>query len=81
MKKRIYPFALTCLALLGALSMYAQQRLVWADEFDYSGLPDPSRWTYDVGDGCPRICGWGNNELQYYTEKTCATPASKMATS
>ncbi|HAP63858.1 MAG TPA: hypothetical protein DCR93_31675, partial [Cytophagales bacterium] len=42
--------------------------LVWSDEFDYQGLPDPQKWGYDVGTGCPQICGWGNNELQYYTE-------------
>jgi beta-glucanase (GH16 family) len=41
--------------------------LVWADEFDYSGLPDSTRWGYDLGDGCPNLCGWGNAELQYYT--------------
>ena len=40
---------------------------VWADEFDYEGLPDSTKWGYDVGDGCPNICGWGNNEQQYYT--------------
>ena len=38
-------------------------RLVWADEFDLEGLPDSTRWSYDVGGH-----GWGNNELQYYTE-------------
>jgi beta-glucanase (GH16 family) len=38
--------------------------LVWADEFDYSGLPDSTKWSYEVGGS-----GWGNNELQYYTEK------------
>ena len=43
-------------------------KLVWSDEFSTEGLPDASKWTYDVGDGCPRICGWGNNEWQYYTE-------------
>ncbi len=43
--------------------------LVWADEFDYEGLPDPEKWSYDVGDGCPDLCGWGNNELQYYTKE------------
>lgn len=43
-------------------------QLVWADEFDYEGLPDTTKWSYDVGDGCPDICGWGNNELQYYTD-------------
>jgi len=37
--------------------------LVWSDEFDGSGLPDTSKWTYDIGNW-----GWGNNEPQYYTE-------------
>ncbi|WEK35141.1 MAG: glycoside hydrolase family 16 protein [Candidatus Pseudobacter hemicellulosilyticus] len=37
-------------------------KLVWSDEFDYKGLPDSSKWTYDVGGH-----GWGNNEMQYYT--------------
>ncbi|WP_051189792.1 glycoside hydrolase family 16 protein [Daejeonella oryzae] len=35
---------------------------VWADEFDYAGLPNSSKWGYDIGGD-----GWGNNELQYYT--------------
>ncbi len=42
-------------------------QLVWSDEFKVSGLPDSTKWSYDLGDGCPRNCGWGNNELQYYT--------------
>ena len=42
-------------------------QLVWQDEFEESGLPDTSRWSYDLGDGCPRLCGWGNNEWQSYT--------------
>ncbi|MEO1049321.1 MAG: glycoside hydrolase family 16 protein [Bacteroidota bacterium] len=50
--------------------IYAQEReLVWSDEFDYSGTPDKKKWGYDLGDGCPRLCGWGNNELQFYTNK------------
>lgn len=36
--------------------------LVWSDEFDYQGLPDPEKWGYDTGGS-----GWGNHELQYYT--------------
>ncbi len=43
-------------------------QLVWSDEFDYEGLPDDNKWSYDIGNGCPNICGWGNNELEYYTE-------------
>jgi beta-glucanase (GH16 family) len=42
-------------------------KLVWSDEFDQPGAPDPKKWGYDVGDGCPNVCGWGNNELEYYT--------------
>ncbi len=37
-------------------------QLVWSDEFSTSGLPDTTKWGYDVGG-----TGWGNNELQYYT--------------
>lgn len=42
--------------------------LVWSDEFENEGLPDSTKWSYDIGNGCPDICGWGNNELQYYTQ-------------
>ena len=44
-------------------------KLVWSDEFDSAGLPDSTRWAYDLGDGCPDVCGWGNHELQYYTAR------------
>src|SRR5687768_16412905 len=37
-------------------------QLVWSDEFDQCGLPDATKWGYDVGGH-----GWGNKELQYYT--------------
>jgi len=42
----------------------AGYRLTWSDEFNYRGLPDSSKWSYDVGGH-----GGGNNELQYYTAK------------
>lgn len=44
-----------------------ERQLVWSDEFDEAGAPNPQKWGYDKGDGCPQVCGWGNNELQYYT--------------
>jgi beta-glucanase (GH16 family) len=34
----------------------------FSDEFNYTGTPDTSKWTYDLGGG-----GWGNQELEYYT--------------
>jgi len=38
-------------------------KLVWQDEFDIDGAPDGTNWVYDLGGG-----GWGNNELQTYTD-------------
>ena len=40
--------------------------LVWADEFNSAGQPDPAKWGYDLGTGSN---GWGNNELEYYTDR------------
>ena len=33
-------------------------KLVWSDEFNGTGLPDSTKWAYDIGNW-----GWGNNEL------------------
>ncbi len=43
--------------------------LVWEDNFDVDGQPNSSNWTYDLGDGTQQglPAGWGNNELQVYT--------------
>jgi beta-glucanase (GH16 family) len=43
----------------------ASYRLVWADEFDVSGLPDSTRWAFDTE---RNRLGWYNNELQYYAD-------------
>ena len=61
-------FSLITIALIAFAECYAQPqkpawRLVWKDEFNYKGLPDTSKWNYDVGSHN----GWGNNELEYYT--------------
>lgn len=40
--------------------------LVLADEFNTDGTPNPDIWNYDIGTGNN---GWGNNELQYYTDR------------
>jgi beta-glucanase (GH16 family) len=37
--------------------------LVWSDEFDVDGLPDPTRWDHDTD---RNKLGWYNNEQQYY---------------
>ena len=40
--------------------------LVWSEEFNVDGAPNPAKWGYDIGTGGG---GWGNNELQYYTNR------------
>ncbi len=62
----IHGLVLTFLvATVFAAPATADMSLVWSDEFDGSSL-NPSNWTIDIGDGCPDLCGWGNNELEYY---------------
>jgi len=58
---------LLSLGLLLSFLSYGQQstkkaNLLWSDEFDQDGFPNPAKWTLEVGDH-----GWGNNELQLYT--------------
>ena len=44
---------------------YAGMDLIWNDEFSGTSL-NLDNWTYINGDGCPDLCGWGNNELEFY---------------
>ena len=41
----------------------SSRKLIWSDEFNYKGLPDSTKWNYDVGGD-----GYGNNEAQFYTK-------------
>lgn len=38
---------------------------VFEDNFTANGNPDPAKWGYDIGGS-----GWGNNELQFYTNRS-----------
>ena len=53
-------------------------QLVWSDEFDGTAL-DPTKWDPQIGTGCPGLCGWGNEELQYYRAEN-ATVADGVLT-
>lgn len=45
-------------------------QLVWSDEFDGAAgvSPDAANWKFDIGVG-PNNDGWGNSELEYYTDR------------
>ncbi len=65
---------LICTLILAGSAIYPLQaqpaeqthgrKLVWSDEFEGTGLPDPSKWSYDT---IGNEYGWGNNEWQHYT--------------
>ncbi len=71
-RKGIQILLSVCLVLmlsLGANAQYTFQKLVWSDEFNAKkNSIDTTKWVFDKGNGCPALCGWGNNEAEYYTE-------------
>lgn len=48
------------------VTVYVIPKAVFFDEFSVDGAPDCSKWGYDLGNNN----GWGNNEAQYYTNRT-----------
>lgn len=65
MKPTVFPFVIILFSIvLSNQKLLAQDshdwELVWAEEFNYRGLPDPTKWTYEIGH-------IRNREKQYYT--------------
>ena len=42
--------------------------LIFEEQFDSTTLNE-AHWNYELGNGCPNLCGWGNNERQFYTKE------------
>ena len=56
------------LALVPVLGMAQTWSLAWSDEFNGTSI-DNAKWGYDIGTGAAQgLWGWGNGELQYYTD-------------
>ncbi len=55
---RIAAWIILCATSMGTA---ADWKLVWSDEFDRPGLPDPAKWSHEVG-------FIRNHELQFYTK-------------
>ncbi len=49
-----------------SVTIFVTPSMIFSEEFNYSGAPNSSRWTYDIGRGDG---GWGNNEAQFYTSR------------
>jgi beta-glucanase (GH16 family) len=70
-------YSLLLIALFGCQKENGQKlpdrnwQLTWSDEFNGSAgeSPDSTKWEFDIGTG-PNNDGWGNAELEYYTNRT-----------
>ncbi|MGS2726456.1 glycoside hydrolase family 16 protein [Psychroserpens sp. BH13MA-6] len=55
-------FSILCFA-----SCKSEKTFILKEDFNGTNLNE-SIWNYELGDGCPNLCGWGNNERQTYTK-------------
>ena len=62
--KNIFLILALILTVSCANNNAGSRKLVWSDEFNGTGLPDASKWSYDTAGNAS---GWGNNEWQDYT--------------
>ena len=71
----VYPVTVTAIGSSGLTSKKTVEitvtvnsiaGLFWSEEFNTAGAPDQTKWSYDIGNGSG---GWGNGELQYYTNR------------
>jgi beta-glucanase (GH16 family) len=76
-KLTILAFIAACCALVateGDRAGPVKGKLLWSQEFNSIGFPSRDDWSMDVGGG-----GWGNNELQYYTNRNAMILNGKLA--
>lgn len=61
----LFLLPLTCCFVKDSTAQSSKKwKLAWQDEFNYTGLPDSTKWSYETGNN-----GWGNHELEYYTAR------------
>jgi beta-glucanase (GH16 family) len=54
-------FVLLAVTTLQAFSQSPKKKLIWSEEFNYKGLPNPKKWVYETG-------FVRNSEKQFYTK-------------
>jgi beta-glucanase (GH16 family) len=71
---------LSIIVLLTGIVCTAQVKkgkLIWEENFNGKALNEKV-WNYELGNGCPNICGWGNNERQVYTKNNHKLAGGKL---
>lgn len=54
--------------LIFSMPLLGTSQIIFEENFDGNQL-NMENWSYEEGDGCPGLCGWGNNERQIYDRK------------
>ena len=72
-KKIIIPFYVLLFCTISASSQHQKKSVIkkrnfnsvpsWSEEFNYTGLPDTTKWNYETGGD-----GFGNHEKEFYTK-------------
>jgi beta-glucanase (GH16 family) len=70
-------FILFIVSITFCCAQSTKRKLIWQENFKGSKL-DTSVWNYEIGDGCPSVCGWGNNERQIYTNQNDKIAKGKL---
>lgn len=61
---------LSAIICLMAQASVVQAQILWEENFDTLST---DQWNFDIGNGCPELCYWGNFEHQYYTQNNVYT--------
>lgn len=73
--KRPYSYLILCLIMVSTAC--AQEKIIFEEDFNADTL-NMEVWNYEEGDGCPNLCGWGNNEKQIYNRDYVALEDGKL---
>lgn len=63
--------------LIMGTSCSSTAQVIFEDNFEGEEL-NLENWNYEEGDGCPDLCGWGNNERQIYNRKYVSVEDGKL---
>ncbi len=74
MKKILFGLILTTTI---SFAQQTKRKLVWQEDFNGTKL-DEKVWNFELGDGCPNNCGWGNNEKEIYTNQNHIVKDGKL---
>lgn len=70
-------FFISSILLLSASCNTSAQQIIFEDNFEGETL-NMNNWSYEEGDGCPNLCGWGNNERQVYSRDFITVEDGKL---